>query len=374
MSVFNSFQRLPAISTLLFFSIFNIPLMQIGDNAIGIFDVISLIFILIYFFPFKPIAFTSIVFLFFLFASILLTTSIINSFLGNNITSSSILYVAKLYQVSLTGYIVTKIISKDKLAYSSFDQLIFSLISLLFVYNLFQVFVLGWFRSGVPFVVGSSGPLGLLASCSLIYGLSRPRSKLPILIVILSLLILVFALSKSFLICVPFLIFAQIKKPLAFRNIYILLLLSVSTWSILLFDNPLSKLIKILYNSAVNFSELSSLSFRVSRHWFVNFTAHYESDFLFFFGGGAQSISISYDSLYFYLFYTVGILGSLVLFSFCISRVRHDKIFRSYFIVMIVSGIFLETSLISYRGIEPSLILLSLASIMQRNLPSLRNI
>lgn len=373
MFVIHSFQRLPTISTLLFFSIFNIPLLQIGDNAIGIFDILFLIYSLFYLFPFKQNAFKSISLLFFCFASILLASSFINSLLGYDITLSSIFYILKLYQVSLVGYITMKLISNNKVGNYNFDPFIISLLSLLFLFNLYQILVLGWFRSGVPFAVGSSGPLGLLATSFLIYGLFRPRSKLAVLIIILSILVLLFSLSKSFLLCIPILFFIQIKKSLTFMKIYTFIFVLAFTWIILLFDNPVSKLLRILYNSLVNLNELSSLNFRISRHWFVDFAAHYQSDFLFFFGGGVQSISMSYDSLYFYLFYTIGILGSLIFFVFCISRAFRDQIFRSYFVAMVVSGIFLETSLISYRGIEPSLILLSMLYLTQHQLPSSRN-
>lgn len=341
-----------------FCSIFNFPLIKIGDNALGIFDIYILVISIFIFFPFKPRLVNPFVLIYFLFASLVLFSSLLNVFGGADVGLVNLLYILKLFQIPLSGYVYMRLVSNSSFSVNRFDNVVSLQLSLLLMWNIFDVLLFGSFRSGVPFSYGSSGPLGLLAISFLIYGAFRPKCAKSNYIMLLSILVLLLSLSKSFLLCVPLVIIAASR--LKFRVIYIIYAGLISSISLFLlsFENLLSRNILFLSRSALNFSELSSLNYRLSRHWFVNFDSHYADDLLFLFGGGAQSIAISYDSLYFYLFYTIGIVGSLVFLGVGIFLAFRNNIFATYFITMLVSGVFLETSLISYRGIEPSLLLL----------------
>tara|TARA_B100000902_G_C27319381_1_gene923347 strand:- start:833 stop:1903 length:1071 start_codon:yes stop_codon:yes gene_type:complete len=345
------------LNILLFCAFFNFPIIEIGEDAIGFFDVLFVIVI--------PLLINtrlhkSNVFFFFFGTFFLLLTisSAVNS-LNYGISFQEAIYLLKILELALIPLVITNIL-KAKLQYHAnlfyFDRLVYILSVLLFIFSVYQIAFLGWHRSGVPFAYGSSGPLGLIGSGLVIYAYFSVNYKYRIMMI--GVLIMLLALSKSFLLAVAAILVYRFRYYYNFR---VVALVAVVFLMISLSGGFIAERIESIIYALQNFQDLDSLSFRFSRHWFVLWDDHLR-DYRLFIGGGVQSITLSFDSLYFYCFYTIGIFGSLILFLCGLLLSIKYEIFRLYFIVALVSGIFLEASLISYRGLEPLLIFLTYAN------------
>jgi hypothetical protein len=345
------------LSTLLFSAFFNLPILEIGGDAIGFFDVLLLL-IIVFFIKIIPQKFNPFFIFFSCFFVLITISSVINS-INFGITFKDVLYLLKILELSLIPLVVTKILKTSKQYKSNlfyFDRVVFTLSMLLLFYSLYQIVFLGWYRSGVPFLYGSSGPLGLIGAGLVIYAYFARNYKYNILIIGISITLL--AISKSFILGI---IVVLIYKFRHYFNFRVVMFIITSLLLISLIGGFVTERVESLVYALQNFQDLNSLKYRISSHWFVLWNDHV-NDYRLFIGGGVQSISLSFDSLYFYCFYTLGIFGSaILLMSGFILSVKY-QIFRLYFIVALISGIFLEASLISYRGLEPLLIFLAYAN------------
>lgn len=345
------------LKILLLLSIFNFPILEVGDDAIGIFDVLMVVAIPM--FLNSRLHKSNAFFLFFgTFFLLLAISTAINS-LNNGLRFTDAIYLMKILELALIPIVVSNFLrsaARRHYDFASFDRFIIAVGFLLLLSSIYQLAILGWSRSGVPFVYGSSGPLGLIGAGLVIYAYFSRSLKYETITVGISICLL--ALSKSFLLAIASVLLYRFKYFFNFKFMLFVTAVLLIAW---LGGGFITNRIESIIYAFQNFQELSSLNFRLTRHWFVLWDAHV-SDLRLFVGGGVQSITLSFDSLYFYCFYSIGIFGSAILFLCGFFLSLKYEIFRLYFLVAMVSGIFLEASLISYRGLEPLLIFLTYAN------------
>jgi len=207
-----------------------------------------------------------------------------------------------------------------------------------------------------------SGPLGLVATVFLFIGFYSASPIRKSVLIIMGVQLLLISLSKTFIfsMCIiAFLLALKYYKVFfKIRNIIIGLLIVVSVISVFLEMGYLRKFI-IIYDTVVNLREQTTFIERVDNHWFVNWDEHLMSQDSVF-GHGVTNIGFSYDSLYFYSFYVFGILGCAgLILSLVVLMLNGSTVFKYYILILLTSGLFLETALISYRGLEPFILFLS---------------
>ena len=217
-------------------------------------------------------------------------------------------------------------------------------------------------RARVPFLYNGSGPLGLLAMVYLyIGGLDSSKLRKTALFV-MGITLIFMSFSKSFIIAIFSVLLIKSILNLQFKikkqSLFFTIIIPIFTYSYLWYVDALKKLF-YMYDTVVNLSQQVNFKMRVTEHWFKDFDQHVASSNLLW-GHGIQNISYSYDSLYFYLFYVFGVAGSAVfVVGIGLMLLNSSREFKYYIIVLLSSGVFLETALISYRGLEPFILLMS---------------
>ena len=336
-------------------STINYPLLLVGDNAIGIFDCTFSI-ALVYCLLFKRFLFTNDFVVFFFFVFILMLS--VSLRFVNDTTISSIAYLFKLLQLSLIP------ITLSVFRVQSYDpmKILFFVLLITYGFVFYDLNVNSPGRARIPFLYNGSGPLGLLTMVYFYIGFveeSKPR-KTALLVMGITLLFVSF--SKSFIIALFALVLISLLLKFGFKIKKQILLITIITptftYIYLWFSDSIAKL-HYLYDTILNLSEQTNFKQRVIYHWFMDFEQHVASSNLLW-GHGVQHIKYSYDSLYFYSFYVFGVIGSVIFFAGTILIIRNSsREFKYYAVVLLSSGAFLETALISYRGLEPFILLMS---------------
>lgn len=338
-----------------FLSIFNFPFFGIGDNYIGVFDlVLFLLFIYVILTRLKYNKPPKFAYIQLSIVVLLIFSSIINHF-QFEISWGDFLYMIKLLTYSIIPILVIEgfTFNSNRNDFSIIENYLLIIGITLLFYSIYEAFAInGITRAGVPFSYGSSGPLGLVGLGFCIYFFIFQLSEKRIHFLIVGIALLFAAFSKSFILAFFFILAFQIKAIFNFK-FFIVLISTLLAASFYVYDDLL-----FLYYSLDNISNLTTLSDRFDNHWFEFWNLFFDG-YNFVFGLGKQNINIAIDSAYFFLLYGVGIFGVILLSIIFIWLSCVDYMSRMYIMALLVSGIFLETMIISPRGMEPFMILYS---------------
>jgi hypothetical protein len=337
-------------------SIFNLPLVGVGDNFVGIFDIV--LFLLFLYVVLTRTNYNippKFIYIQFSIVGLLIFSTIINHF------EVAIDWGVFLYLVKLLSYSIIPILVIEAFVFFNFNERDFEIIDnyLLFIghsllfYSIYEAFAIyGMTRSGVPFSYGSSGPLGLVGLGFCIYFFIFQFSKNRIYFLIIGVALLVAAFSKSFILAFLFILIYRLRDVFNLK-IFIVLLWLFFAASLYVFEDLL-----FLYNSLDDIANLTTFSERLDNHWFEYWDLLFDG-YNFVFGLGKQNIDIAIDSTYFFLLYGVGVFGVILLSIIFLWLSCVDLMSRIYIIALLTSGMFLETMIISPRGMEPFMILYS---------------
>ena len=339
-------------------SIFNFPLIEIGNNAIGIFDGWLVIFILISLVKknitlnfYDPIFRTFLILFFLSFFSLFVNLEKLEINL-----LPTILYSFKFLSFAFLTRMIYGTISKE-ISPNFFNISLLLFISLL-IYNFFIIFE-GSFRGQMPFLYNSSGPLGLVILSFALYFSNKYISVLRATLIRSSIIFLwLISFSKTFL---PG-IFLMISYKL--KTWQFLFLLSVT--SVLFFLNlsflateifPRLELIFSILSFDLASEALSSFYARINNHWFIYWDDLSLKTSLL--GMGLWVTEISFDSGYWFLFYSFGFIGFTIITTSLLIEVfkKQPTEIVIFWISIVVSLLLLETFFVSYRGIEPMIFL-----------------
>ena len=343
----------------LFSSLLNFPLITIGDNAVGIFDIVFTVVILTTL-VFSKKMYVNELSYFFLFVFILGIASSIRYLDAFDLPSLA--YLLKFLQIAMIPMTLSAFTIGDV---SRREQIVFLCLILCFFYVSYDFFT-SLTRGRAPFLYNGSGPLGLIATIYIFIGYFNTSSLRKYILITMGMFLLLMALSKSFILSVGLMVlihaikfykrYANVKKLIQLVSIIALAMLFMHEIG---FDQKFIN----LYETITNLRGQRTYTARVANHWFVNFDAHILS-YDVAFGHGIPNIPFSYDSLYFYCFYVFGIVGSSCLIAIVVILwLKGSLIFRYYIFILFSSGLFLETALISYRGLEPFVLILTFFSI-----------
>jgi hypothetical protein len=337
------------------FSLFNFPIFSFGDKFIGVFDpLILLTFLYVIFTRFKYKQPPKFLFIQLVIASLILISMLLNCFY-KPIVVNDILYIIKLFSFSIIPILVVELlqIKSNKIDIEKIERSLLICGLFLLIYSIYEAHLIyGMTRSGVPFSYGSSGPLGLVALGFCFYFFIFPNSKRKLLFFAIGISLLFASFSKSFILSLSLLVIYQIKTFINFKTVLIFMF-TIIAGSIYVFDDLI-----YISQSLTNFTEMSTIVERLDNHWFEYWDVFFH-DGNYLIGIGKQNIDIALDSAYFYLFYNIGFVGCVVLLPFFLWVIKNDKISNFYIISLLSSGLFLETMIVSPRGMEPFTLLLS---------------
>ncbi len=340
-------------------SLMNYPLLTIGDNAIGVFDFVFIIMFLTLWLFKRKAHINDFTFFYLIVFMIIILTSLRYA---ATFDLPSIAYGLKFLQLALIPLTISHFAN---ISIETREKIIFTLLLVSFAYINYD-HATSFTRARAPFLYNGSGPLGLITAIYFFIGYYNTNAIFRNLLIIMGLQLLLISFSKSFIlsmsIVLSIMLIKNYRHMISSQNILYTIVL-ISMFTALVFELDYVRKFIFLYETVINLREQTSFVERIKYHWFVNWEEHLMSlDVVF--GHGITNIPFSYDSLYFFSLYVFGVLGSFFLtIALIILWIKGSLIFRYYTIILLISGIFLETALISYRGVEPLILILSFFSV-----------
>ena len=376
----------------IFLAVFQLPLVKVGNDSIGVYDLYTILYFLILFaltngIPLPNKEKWNIYFLIFLLYIIYMFSHLI--FLFN---VRSFLIVLKYIEFLFGIYLIHINVQTLQISLSWISLTLKKIIFFMVIFqiiswfenklNIIPGFSAGfgfgnWYRVGLPFKTGvSSNPAGFVLATYLFYYiynsydfkiLKKDKVYYPLLILLALFLTVSRTNFLAMMVAYSISLIPRVIKSRKYRIFVIItFLFAIITVMILVRVIPEGdefwKLLKILVNPRSVFEDQSFME-RFGMLWVAQIKAWLESFSTIFYGKGLNYFAIA-DTTYTGLLANQGIIGFLMFmflwYGFFLSY-RKNYYFSVFLILVLINGLNAETLVLSYRAVQIYIIVLYLA-------------